>query len=798
MGVINRSSAVPLSAIFLISFAVLILEITLTKIFSVTLWYHFSYFSISIAMFGIGFGGLIVYHCQQRLKKDIKKHLYHFSILQSISIIACLLIALHLYLDIARFMFFVAYVIVTIPFVLSSMILALLFQDKARQASSLYAADLLGAALGCLACLVAITYLSAPQVILLASLASVSAAFLFDWPTIRLRTVLLFLGLGFLLFFSPDLFKIDQTKSYSEKTTPILFEKWSPLSRITVLSKYPAREHKPFWGLSSTYQKNTPFLHLWMEQDANAGTPIMFFNGDFQNVDFLKYDITALPYYLKKKARVFILGVGGGRDVLTALLFGNTNITGVDVHPVIIDLIKNKYRAYTGDIYNRKDTHIYRAEGRSFLASSKEEYDIIQIPLIDSWAATLAGAFAMTENSLYTVEAFVTYLQHLSPQGVLGITRFYFSPDNQTIKTAILARAALEKYGIKHPENNIVVIKNSSLDDLNLNATAATLLIKRSPFTQRELASIEAFAKQLKFIIVYRPRGTHNELLFEQSLTTPNLRQLMDHYYYDIRPNTDDRPFFFQMFYFSKAFDLITNKVSGQLFNYYGVLVLFILLISSSLLVIVCYIAPFYFLKKKPHTSGSWNLYFIVLGLGFMLIEIPFVQYGAVYLGNPTYGLSISLCGLLFCSGLGSLFSSRYQTPRLYPVLRWNLIFVVLFCALMPWYFQWLMTHTFGQPERLKIGLFSLALTPLAFFLGMALPAGFRLLNQRFVPHIPWFWALNGSASVLGSIIAMAISMIFGYSISLYSASFSYLLALSLLTSNMALAKKQGAAPNEG
>ena len=204
--------------------------------------------------------------------------------------------------------------------------------------------------------------------------------------------------------------------------------------------------------MSSTYKQKRQFKQLWIQQDASACTPIVPFNGDYEEVDFLKYDITSLPYYLRKNADVFILGVGGGRDVLTALAFDSKQITGVDIHPVIVDLIKNKYAKFTGNIFNKDKVHITVSEGRSYLEVEKKTYDIIQIPLIDSWAATVAGAFAMAENSIYTVEAFKTYLKFLNPSGILSVTRFYFKPDNQTIKIVVLARVALEQSGIASPK----------------------------------------------------------------------------------------------------------------------------------------------------------------------------------------------------------------------------------------------------------------------------------------------------------------------------------------------------------
>jgi spermidine synthase len=776
--------------VFLISFAVLILEITLTKIFSVTLWYHFSYFVISLAMFGMGFGGMLVYHLNEQFKYSIKRNLYLLSIFLAISIILSLYAVINYHLpntlDWQSIVQFIGvYLVCTAPFVFSSIILAVLFLNWPDKSNTIYSFDLQGAAIGCIACVLLITYFTAPQVLLIASLTCVMAAILFEFPTIRFYSIVLLLATFILVLIGNSLFQVTQTKNYSELQYTKIFEKWSPLSRITVSPEIYFKglhDESPFgWGLSSTYKSEHPFQQLWIQQDASACTPIVPFDGDFSKVDFLKYDITSLPYYLRKNANVFILGVGGGRDVLTALAFDSKKITGVDIHPVMVDLLKNKFAAYSGNIYKDKNVHVAVSEGRSYLALKKKSYDLIQIPLIDSWAATVAGAFAMAENSIYTVEAFKTYLKFLNPSGILSVTRFYFKPDNQTIKIVLLARAALEQSGIISPERNIVVVKNKGNNDTDV----ATVLIKKEPFSPEELNEINEISHKMVFDIVYLPTGTHNVPLFQTALTTKNLQQLIENYYYDIRPTTDDRPFFFQMFYFSKVKDLLLGKnITGQAFNYYGVALLFILLIISTILVLLFYFLPLLLAKNSNKPPLSWGLYFAVLGLGFMLIEMPVLQLGSVYLGGPTYGLSVGLFCLLFFSGLGSILFNYSQQAQVERVLKRSLILVVFFAVILPFYLHWLMDATFGCNWYVKLVLIVLILLPASLCMGIALPSGIRLARYQHTLSIPWFWALNGAFSVLGSIIAMAISMMFGYSLTLILAALMYLIA-RVLTGKM-------------
>ncbi|STY28010.1 Predicted spermidine synthase with an N-terminal membrane domain [Legionella wadsworthii] len=787
MNQINRSTLI---GIFLISCAILIVEITLTKIFSVTLWYHFSYFVISLAMFGMGFGGLLIYHLEEQFQYEKSKNLYLLSIALAISIILSLYAVLSYHLPDtfnwqSLLQFVCVYILCTSPFVLSSMILSVLFLNWPEKSNVIYSFDLQGAAIGCLGCVLLISYFTAPQVLLIASFICVVAAILFELPLLRIPSLIFLFGMLILIYIGNSLFQITQTKNYSELEYVKIFEKWSPLSRITVSPEIyfkGLQNVSPFgWGISSTYKQKHPFTQLWIQQDASAITPIVPFDGDFNKVDFLKYDITAIPYYLKKNPDVFVLGVGGGRDILTALAFNSHHITGVDIHPVIVDLLQNKFSGYVGHIYQNDKVHIEVSEGRTYLELKKKTYDIIQIPLIDSWAATVAGAFAMAENSIYTIEAFKTYLKYLKPNGILSVSRFYFKPDNQTIKIILLARAALEQSGITSPERNIVVVKNRGN-----NIDVATVLVQKEPFSLEQIHEIKKITHQFAFEIIYLPSDVHNEPLFQKALTSKNLNRFFQNYYYDIRPTTDDRPFFFQMLYFSKVKDLLTGKkITGQVFNYFGVAILFILLIISSILVLLFYFLPLLFSKTSKKPPLLWGLYFALLGLGFMLVEIPTLQLGSVYLGGPTYGLSVGLFCLLFFGGMGSILNNYSQKERMLQVLKRSLFFVVMLAIILPFYLHWLMWITFGYNWYFKLVLIILILIPIGFCMGVALPSGLRLARDLHRESIPWFWALNGAFSVLGSIIAMAISMTFGYSCTMVLASALYLFTWVLIKSGI-------------
>jgi hypothetical protein len=307
-------------------------------------------------------------------------------------------------------------------------------------------------------------------------------------------------------------------------------------------------------------------------------------------------------------------------------------------------------------------------------------------------------------------------------------------------------------------------------------------LVKKEPFSALEINKIKEVAHSLAFDIIYIPQGNHNKPLFQTALTSKDLTPFINDNYYDIRANTDDRPFFFQMLYASKIRDLFTGKnIKGQVFNYYGLGILVILLFISTALIIFFYILPLLLSPRTQKPSFTWGLYFSLLGLGFMLIEIPILQLGSVYLGSPTYGLSVGLFCLLFFGGLGSILCNYSQKKQIKAMLISSLILVVVLAISLPFYLHGLIDHTFGYNWYLKLILMVLMLFPTAISMGIALPSGLRLASHHYAQSIPWFWALNGAASVLGSIIAMAISMIYGYTITFMTAAVLYLLALGMV-----------------
>lgn len=772
--------------IFFTTLSVIIFEISLTKIFSVTLWYHFAYFVVSTALFGLGAGGLASFFARDYLMKRLKESFMVFSVLQFFSIVLGIFIIMNfdikIYLTVASlFNLALIYILCSVPFTFAGIILSLAFRGFYKDTHKIYFVDLLGSATGCLVFLAAITYISGPSVVLLSGFASAAAFMCFGFlgpgrfPLKTAVVVLLTTGAIIYSINATEIFTLKYTKTYRERKD-MEFEKWSPLARITV---YPTifwldDGNQQFgWGLSKMYKGTEPIKQRWIEQDASAGTPITNFDGDISKLDFLKYDITSIAYRLKHAPRTFIIGAGGGRDVLTALYYKSPLVVACDINPVTMWLVQEKYKDFAGNLYGRSDVRPVVAEARNYIRGSDETFDIIQISLIDSWAATAAGAFALAENSLYTVEAFRDYLDHLTDDGMLSISRYIFMPRNQTLRVVVLARKALEEMGVANPGDHIAVV-GTSYDTEGVS----TVVVKKTPFTSEEIASITESARSLQFEIIYLP-GTARDHVFDNALHIKPLKAFTDQYPYNVHPPTDDKPFFFQMVYFSDAIDLMLHKkkYTGQTFNYYAVSIILTLILISALLTGAFYVLPLAISSKAEPLSRSWGIYFILLGLGFMFVEIPLIQKGSLYLGHPTYSLSVVLFSMLVFTGLGSYWSGSFKDEGLDTRLSRILLAAFVLIIILTFFMEWMMPATIGLPLFVKAMLTIGVNGIMAFAMGTAFPTGIKLLSRSHSNAIPWVWALNGGASVMGSIIAMALSMGHGYRFTLMVGATLYLAA---------------------
>ncbi|UCD59038.1 MAG: hypothetical protein JSV16_08065 [Candidatus Hydrogenedentota bacterium] len=792
----NKIQFPKFAGLALTSLCILMLELTLTRIFSVTMWYHFAFVAISVALFGISASGLMVFLFENAFPRErLDRQLPLFSSLMALSVVVALVVIL-------RTPFFprfslaglvmcgIIYGTITIPFFLGGICISLLLWHHAERVSGLYFSDLLGAALGCLATLVALNTFTGPQVVLLAAVIAGGASICFAITCDR-RPVTVGSGLVFVLVLALFLFNRSDfltrlwivkhpLEAGQTREKNIIFEKWNSFSRVTVS---PVENQPIFgWGLSATFDGYQP-PQMAMVIDAAAGTQLIGFDGDLSKVEFLKYDLTFWVHWLKERAKVLIIGPGGGRDVLAALAFGQRPVVGVEINPIIVNAVRNEFGNFVGNVYQRPEVEIHIDEGRSFLSRRKEKYDIIQASFVDTWAATSSGAFVLTENNLYTLEAFEEYFKHLEDDGMLTFSRWYYEhAPGEALRLAALGVESLERIGCARPRPHFLLAKKSYWLTEGPDGIG-TIILKKSPFSREELDRAREVCRRLNFQIVCSPDSV-GDPIFERLFDKSRREELYREYPLNVVPPTDDKPFFFHM---ARIRRVLSNEIEqGRTkYNVKAVAVLANLLVVITTLALVFLILPlFLFRSLKPRELiRHWRylLYFVLIGFGFIALEIPLIQRFTLFLGHPIYSLAVVLCSLLLFSSLGSLFTRRASAADARSFLIKALLSLTLVLLLYLVLLPYLVHALISLPTYLKV-LISLALiAPSGWLMGMPFPLGIKLTSENAQFLVPWCWSVNGAFSVLASVASIAIAINFGFSVTMALGGAAYLAVLIML-----------------
>ncbi|MDH4271617.1 MAG: hypothetical protein OEW18_06540, partial [Candidatus Aminicenantes bacterium] len=750
----------------------------LTRIFSVTMWYHFAFMAISVAMFGMTVGAICVYLLPKVFTEErAPAQLSLTSLLFSLTVVASFLIHIRLPqvpLDSFRALFTLVatFGIVSVPFIFSGMCVCLALTKFPRQVSKLYAADLAGAATGCLLLMILLKVIDGPTAVVAVACVAAFGALLFATDIRRpaLSRVaalfgILFLALtianAFLAARQRPLFSLEWVKGQRE-SKPV-FEKWNTFSRVRIFND-PAGLSKPFgWGLSSAYTLPGSVRQLGLNIDASAFTVLTRFTGDTAPLEYLKYDVTHVAHYLRQDADVFVIGAGGGRDILTALVFGQKSVTGVEINGDILRAVNRNFGEFTGHLDRNPKVRFVTDEARSYIARSKSSWDIIQSSLVDTWAATAAGAFVLSENSLYTVEAWTTFLERLRPRGILTFSRWYLQKREILMyRLTALASAALIRTGVREPRRHILIIKNKDI---------GTILVSRDPFTEEDIDTFEEVGRRLQFQVILTPRFAEDPD-YAALADGENLERLIRRFPENITPPTDNSPFFFQI--------LRIKNILKQLrrFQPNPVPILGYLLAIVIALTLVFIIVPLLLSTRRHILKGSFPffVFFGSIGLGFMLIEVSQMQRLIMFLGHPSYSLSVVLFTLLLASSLGSYTTRKVEESdlRAAAVKRLLLLLALLaaFAAATPPVLRALQ----GATTPLRILAAVALLAPLGVFMGMAFPLGIKLAARRSAALMPWLYGINGSTSVCASVASVVIALSLGIAASFWTGVFCYAL----------------------
>ncbi len=550
----------------------------------------------------------------------------------------------------------------------------------------------------------------------------------------------------------------------------------------------PNRLERPqFYGVSPALPEELQARQMGMVIDSSAGTILTNYTGDPDETDHLRYDVTNLGYYLQEDGDIAVIGVGGGRDILSALEFEERSVTGIEINGNILDITNDRYGDFTGQLDENPKVDFVNDEARSYLARTDTEFDMIQISLIDTWAATSAGAYALSENSLYTAEAWEVFLDSLDEGGVLSVSRWYdingADRPYEMYRSTALAAQVLSDRGVENPRDHILIYK--SPPGPPYGATAANILVSNEPFSDAQVAMMGDQVERLEF----EPVLTPDEAIDEDfaALAAPGgPGDALDRFDVDVSAPDDDRPFFFQMANFGTftSGDVFDNNLTAR-----AVLVLTLLAATVLLLASACIALPLLLGRRgrkdgEPPLATRANLpfytYFAGIGLGFLLVEVAQLQRLSIFLGHPTYTLGVVLFSVLLFSGIGSWLSEKLvHSERAMRVPLFVLLGTVLVLGIAtPEIIHAVDSAT--TPVRVMVAV--LLLMPLGLLMGMPFSLGMRAAAARPGTPTAFLWGINGATSVCASVLGVVIALFFGISVAFWFGLLAYVLAtISLL-----------------
>lgn len=790
------------AGVFLTSLSLLTTELVLTRIFSVIVWYHFAFFAISVALFGTGAAALLVHLIQRRLATDRTSD----TLCRAAWGLAVVTAGVDLVLVNATPDWFAGrteftaltlklvavFALAAAPFAVGGFVLSLVMTRCARSIHRVYFWDLAGAGTGCLLVVVLLAAVGGPLALLGSSLLAASAAIAFSGGArrpgrahaITAGVVLAIVAVGAL---DPVLgwMRIRVAKGRSLEQGAPEYVGWNSFSMVTVFPELDFRG----WGVSPRYRGPVPEQKSLII-DMSAMTTLTRFDGSLDDVRYAANDLSALVYRLVADPKnVCVIGAGGGKDVLAALAGGAGQVTAVEINPLIVeDVVRGRYRDFTGALYDRDDVTVVVEDGRSFVRRTDQRFDVLLLSMVDTSAATAAGAYSLTENSLYTTDAFEDFASHLEPEGVLSVSTVSLEGLAVGARLVAIAREALERLG-QNPARSIAVVETPWLGIDG--AVLYDVLVKPSGFSPEEADRLGRATGELGFSPVYLP-GRALPLRRPESAwiariaTSPDeaaLEKWMKTLPIDVSAVTDDRPYFFYQDRFADFLRALVSVKASHLFgNGLAIVakVLLVALLFVGIFVGVPLLSRHRELRAGAGAVGADLAYVACLGLGFMFVEIALLQRFSLYLGQPTYTLAVVLCVLLVAGGLGSRLLAAVPTARAGRVLTIALAGVIGYGTLTGLGAEWLFERTLAWPAPARAAVAAGVIAPMGFVMGMPLPAGLRAVATAAGSRIPWLFGINSATSVLGSILATVVSLNAGIGASLAGGLALYLGALLL------------------
>lgn len=741
--------------VLLVSLGTLMTEILLTRVFSVTMWYHFAFVAVSLAMLGLSAGAMFVYLMPNTFSPArTRSAMALFSLVLALAVVASTWIHVSLHFSADQMATFraITLVLMLVPFTASGIVICLALTRFPNQVGRIYGFDLGGAAIGCVAVVLLLDAIGDvfTAIVLVCAVCALGAVLFahgraaswlrYSTWSIALALLVLAGAIGIRFEQGRPLIEVAWAKGAAE--APALLERWNSYSRIKVSG----------W-------MDAPALGLKI--DATAATRLWRFDGHRRSGARTALFTRGLPAFVhefRPGSSVAIIGTGGGQDMLAAYVMGQPRVTGIEMNGAIVDALRDDFGEYTGHLDQLPAYELVNDEARSYLSRSDRRYDIIMATFVDTWAATAAGALVLSENSLYTVDAWETFLGRLTPGGILSFTRWYRGRHpGEIYRLVSIAAEALRRRGVTDPASHMAVLKKRN---------HGNLVVSNLPLSDGDLDLLERLGRKRNFKVRFSRRSTQDPIFTAIAMNdfdSEVIRRLP----LDLSPSTDDRPFFFNMV----PLRLFTGAVGSAAYpadraNLEAVSVLVRLATVIGGLVLLVVFVPLAFSLRSIRFGGSWAhlLFFAAIGAAFMLVEVSQLQRLSIFLGHPTYSLSVVLFSLLVASAAGSFTTSRIANDAIARSASLLLLAMVVVLSLIGALMPSLLQLMRGAPMPGRIAASVSMMLPMGFFMGMAFPVGIRLAGSERSALTPWFWGVNGAASVLASVVAVAIALAAGIS----------------------------------
>lgn len=777
-------------SIALLATGVIAFELVLMQIFSITQWYHFAYMIISVAMLGFGAAGTCLSLLESWLLDRYKTLFPSLLFLCGITMAVVVDLSNWSFVRFDTYLIFtdfqqvgrliLTYLLFFIPFFLAALAIGLTFIRYVRQIGALYFADLFGSGLGALLGLGLLWLFFPWDLPALIAVLPIIAGFLSfqkGAPKAIKGLALLSVALIGLSMIKPSRLQLSEFKSISKilllPEAKVEIEKNSPYGLVQVVSS-PALRYAP--GLSLNYSDTVPVRKAIFNNGNWIGSVIPQSESDSAHI--LDFTTGALPYFLRQQDQVLVLNAGSGEQLAYALARGAEKISLEEANPVILSFLRNELAEETDSLLFHPRLTIHQLEARTLLYTDTNKYDLIVLPVVSAFGGT-AGINALQEQYIMTLEAFQEMWHKLKPEGMISISSWLDYPPRNPLKILATLVETLEAEGINNGRAHLLGIKSWG----NL-----TFLLKRSPFTKKEMERVRSFCHNMHFDPILMnglqvgERQQYNQLqdtLFfahMDALLSSERAEFYESYDFNIQPATDDRPYFSQFIRWRNFSTLSeTFGFQGLPFLEIGYLIVVLTFFQILLVAMVLIILPLF--RIRIYGGGKWRIlfYFGGIGLGYMFVEIVLIQQFMFYFGNPIYATAALISSLLIASGGGSYYSSKIMKKG-YKVWKAPAIIIVML-MLISGIIKPILLSTIGWMIWAKIFILLLLVMPLGFIMGIPFPSGITHIAQKGKGVLPWAWGVNGYCSVISSALATILAVELGFWWVMVGAALGYLFA---------------------